>query len=343
MSEKPVRWGIISTANIAQKALIPAIHSAGNASLAFLGSHHASRAERLAAEYDFQLLSSYDAVIESDVDAIYNPLPNGMHGEWSIRALEAGKHVLCEKPLSLNPSEAIRMIDASRRTGRLLSEAFMYRFHPQIDLARRWLKEGRAGSLRLIRTCFSFNARPDPANPRFQIDQGPGALLDVGCYCINASRLFSGGPPEAVSSWATFDSGSHGDRSTTGILEYRDHAALFDCSFEATSRGQIELIGDLGVIELPRPWLPGSQEGLVLFRTPSGVQEETTAPANHYQLMVEDFSRAIQTGGAPRWTAEDALENMRVIEAARISSREGRRVLLSDIPGRPAHGPAQLF
>lgn len=344
MAGDAIRWGIISSANIAQKALIPAIDAAGNAELAMLGTRHGDRVAAVREQYEFALVPSYDAVLASDVDAVYIPLPNGMHADWAIRALEAGKHVLCEKPLALNPDQALAMIDAARRTGLLLAEAFMYRFHPQIEQALKLLREKRIGELRLVRTCFSFNAAPDEANPRFQHDQGPGALLDVGCYCINATRLFSGGPPLAVSAWGSYHQPSGGDLTTAAILEYPGHAGLFDCSFQASSRSGVELVGDSGVLELPRPWLPSDQPGKVILRTALGSEEFATPAANHYQLMVEDFSRAIQEHKQPRWTAEDALENMRVIEAVKVASRQGRRVLMEEIVGgRAVKGPVALF
>jgi D-xylose 1-dehydrogenase (NADP+, D-xylono-1,5-lactone-forming) len=332
MAERTIGWGIISSANIGQKALIPAIAAAGNARLASLGTPNTARMRENAEEYGYRLLDSYEAVLaDPEVDAVYNPLPNGMHGEWSIRAMEAGKHVLCEKPMTVVPAETQEMIDVSRRTGKLLMEAFMYRFHPQIALAKELLDGGRVGTLRVIRTCFSFSGTPSASNPRYQPDQGPGALLDVGCYCINATRAFSGGAPLAVTAQSSWDAASQGDFTTAGLLEYEEHTAVFDCSFESYARAGIELVGSAGTIEILKPWLPGTEPAVVRVTDGSGVEELKTAGVDQYQLMVEHFSDCILTGKPLVRGPEDALENMRVIEAARRSAREGRRVPLSEV------------
>ncbi len=331
-AQKKVRWGIISSAGIARKALIPAITAASNAELACVGTGNPDRSRENAEEWGYELLHSYEAVLErSDVDAVYNPLPNGMHAEWSIKALEAGKHVLCEKPFTVAPSEIGPMVAAAEKADRRLMEAFMYRFHPQIDLAKQVLESGRIGTLRTIRAKFSFNAAPDPTNPRFQAGQGPGALMDVGCYCVNAIRFFSGGAPKAVTAWSTIHAESGGDLTTTGLLEYESHSALFDCSFESYFRMGIEIVGSDGTIALPKPWLPGKDPGVVRVSDKDGVEELTTPGVDHYQLMVEHFSDCILNGQAPVRGADDALENMRVLEAVRISAGEQRRVRWSEL------------
>lgn len=324
-----VRWGIISSAKIARNALVPAIHDASNAELVVLGTPNAERVKENAEQYGYRIAPSYEAVLEDpEIDAIYNPLPNGMHKDWSIRALEAGKHVLCEKPLTVVPAETEELIAAQQRTGKLLMEAFMYRFHPQIARAKEILDSGRIGTLRVIRTCFSFAGTPDPSNPRFQKDQGPGALLDVGCYCINATRAFSGGAPLAVSAWSKWDAESGGDFTTAGVLEYQNHVATFDCSFEAVFRSGIELVGSKGRIELPKPWLPGKDDALVQVWDENGQEDLVIPGVNHYQLMVEHFSDCILNGTQPVRGPEDALENMRVLDAIRRSATEQRRVVL---------------
>ncbi|MFN3653136.1 MAG: Gfo/Idh/MocA family protein [Armatimonadota bacterium] len=332
MAEREVGWGIISSAKIARNALVPAITAASNARLVCLGTPRPERVGENAEEYNYRLAPSYEAVLEDpEVEAVYNPLPNGKHAEWSIRAMEAGKHVLCEKPFTVTPAETEEMIAVSRRTGRVLMEAFMYRFHPQMELAKQVVESGRLGALRLIRTSFSFNLAPDPVNPRFQADQGPGALMDVGCYCVNATRLFGGGAPKAVSAWATWDEASGGDLSCAGVLEYDGFAGLFDCSFESAARSGIEVVGTEGRLEIPKPWLPGKDPAVVRVWDQNGEEELTTEGVDHYTLMVEHFSECVRTGSAPVRGPEDALENMRVLEAVRRSARERRRVELSEI------------
>jgi predicted dehydrogenase len=325
MADRQVGWGILSSANIARKAVTPAIATAGNARVVCAGTPNGEKLREHAAQYG-------SVLADPEVDAVYNPLPNGMHAEWSIRALEAGKHVLCEKPMTVYPAETAEMIAAAKKAGRWLMEAFMYRFHPQMTLAREVLDSGRIGELRLVRTSFTFNSAPNPANPRFQRDQGPGALLDVGCYCVNATRFFSGGAPLAVCAESSWHEESGGDMTSAGLLEYPSHAALFDCSFEAAGRSGIELVGSGGTIELPRPWLPGMEPGLVRVTDRAGTEELKTEGVDQYRLMVEHFSDCILNDRPPVRGPEDALENMRVLEAIRRSARERRRVELSEIP-----------
>jgi xylose dehydrogenase (NAD/NADP) len=328
---KKVGWGILSSARIARSALIPAIAAASNARVVCLGTPNAEKARESAERYRFRLAPSYEAVLDDpEVAAVYNPLPNGMHAAWSIRALEAGKHVLCEKPFSVTVAEAEAMIAVAQRAGRWLMEAFMYRFHPQMSLAREVLESGRIGAPRLIRSSFTFNLPPNPENPRFQRDQGPGALMDVGCYCVSATRYFSRGAPVAVTAWSTWHRASGGDMTTAGLLEYEAHVGLFDCSFEAAGRSGIEIVGSDGRIELPRPWLPGREPAAIRITGGQRTEDLKTGGVDQYRLMVEHFSDCILEQRAHAWPPEDALENMRVLQAVRRSAIEGRRVLLTE-------------
>lgn len=327
-----IGWGVLSSANIAQKAVIPAIHAAANGYVAALGTPNGQKVRESAERYGYRVLPSYEAVLaDPQVTAVYNPLPNGLHAEWTIRALRAGKHVLCEKPMTVVASDTREMMRVAAETGRILMEAFMYRFHPQMALAREVLDSGRLGTLKLIRAAFSFSSTPDPANPRFQADQGPGALLDVGCYCVNAIRFFSGGAPAAVSAWARWDPSFDGDMTCAGVLEYAEHAGLFDCSFEEAGRSGIEVVGSRGRLEIPKPWLPGTDPAVIHVWGPDGHEELKTEGVNHYQLMVEHFGECVRTGRPPIRGADDALENMRVLDAIRRSAREQRRVPLAEV------------
>ena len=329
---RKVRWGIISSAKIARNALVPAITEAANAELLYVGTGNPERSRENAERYGYRLLPSYEAILEQpEIDAVYNPLPNGLHAEWTIKALEAGKHVLCEKPFTVYPHEVPAVVSAAEKAGRWLMEAFMYRFHPQMELAKSVLDSGRIGALRFIRSSFTFNSAPDPTNPRFQAGQGPGALLDVGCYCINATRFFSGDAPKAVTAWSTYHEESGGDLTTTGVLEYESHSGLFDCSFESFFRMGIEVVGSEGTIQLPKPWLPGRDPAVVRVTDQHGTEELTTEGVDQYRLMVEHFSDCILSNHAPVRGPEDALENMRVLEAIRRSAAERRRVTLDEI------------
>jgi predicted dehydrogenase len=283
-------------------------------------------------QYGFRVLPSYEAVLaDPEVDAIYNPLPNGLHAPWSIKALQAGKHVLCEKPFTVGPSEIDGMVAAAETAGKWLMEAFMYRFHPQIPLAKQVLDSGRIGALRTIRASFTFNSAPNPENPRFQKGQGPGAVWDVGCYCINAIRFFSGGVPLAATAWSSWHEESGGDLTTNGLLEYESHSALFDCSFESAFRTGLEIVGSDGRIEILKPWLPGTAPAVIRVTDKDGEEELTTEGVDQYQLMVEHFSDCILNNHAPVRGPEDARENMRTMEAVRRSALEKRRVLLAEV------------
>jgi predicted dehydrogenase len=330
--ERVVNWGILSSARIARNALVPAIEAAENARLVCIGTPRPDRVAEIAENFAVRVLPSYEAVLDDpSVTVVYNPLPNGMHAEWTVRALAAGKQVLCEKPFSVTPEECERVIAAAQKADRRVMEAFMYRFHPQMAVAKEALESGRIGEVRLIRSCFTFNLPPTAENPRFQRDQGPGALMDVGCYCVNATRFLSGGSPAAVSAWATWHEESGGDLTTAGVLEYAGHAALFDCSFEAAGRSEIEVVGSAGRLEIPRPWLPGVDPAVVRVWDRNDLEELTTEGVNQYELMVEAFSDCILASQAPPLPPEDSLENVRVLEAIRRSAREKRRVGLEEV------------
>lgn len=324
-----IGWGIISSANISRRALIPAIAAAGNATLECVGTPNAAKVEANAREFGYRILPSYESVLEDpSVTAIYNPLPNGLHAEWSIRAMEAGKHVLCEKPFTCHADEIAAMVDASRRTGMWLMEAFMYRFHPQMALAKEILQSGRLGTLRFIRASFTFNSAPNPSNPRFQRGQGPGALLDVGCYCVNAVRHFSDGAPAAVTAWSSIEAECGGDMTTTALLEYPTHTALIDCSFESFGRAGIEIVGSAGKLEIPKPWLPGLDPALIVVTDKNGVETFTTEGVDQYRLMVEHFGDCILNNHPPVRGPEDAHENMRVLDAIALSAAQHQRIEL---------------
>jgi predicted dehydrogenase len=332
MAKTTINWGIISSAKIGRNALMPAIDAAENARLVAVGTPNAEKVREQQEKYGFRVISSYEELLaDPEIDAVYNPLPNGMHAEWSIKALEAGKHVLCEKPFTVTPDEIDSMVAAAENSGKWLMEAFMYRFHPQMDRAKEIVQSGRIGTMRFIRASFTFNSKPDPVNPRFQRDQGPGALLDVGCYCVNGIRHFSGGAPTAVSAWASWDEASGGDMTTTGLLEYPSHSGLFDCSFESAGRSGIEVVGSTGRLEIPRPWLPGLDPAVIRVWDKNGQEEVTLDGVSHYKLMVEHFDDCIRNNHPPVRGPEDARENMRVLEAIRRSALEHRRVELSEI------------
>ncbi|MDX6536746.1 MAG: hypothetical protein QOD37_1087 [Gaiellales bacterium] len=317
----PVRWGILSTADINRKLLAGAALSP-EVEVVAVGSRELGRAQAFAAEHGIpQAYGSYEELLaDPSVEAVYIPLPNTLHCEWSIRALEAGKHVLCEKPMSSSPAEVEAAFDASERTGCLLTEAFMYRHHPQAKRLVQLIAEGAIGELRLVRSVFSYGLF-DESNIRLRRDVDGGSLMDVGCYCISGSRLIAG-EPEAVFGRAYI--GPTGtDWAFTGSLRFPgDVLALFDCATCLSGRDELEAMGSEGSLFLDDPW--HCRSPVIELRRDGEVERIELEPANPYQLELEDLGRAIRSGGAPLLGREDAVAQARAIAALRRSAADGR-------------------
>lgn len=319
-----IRWGILGTADIARKALIPAMNEASNAVAAAVASRDGERARTYADKNGIPVAyGSYDELLaDPEIDAVYNPLPVSMHAEWSIRAAEAGKPVLCEKPLCVNGAEARAMRAAFDERGLLLMEAIMFRHHPLTREVARMVAEGYVGELRMVHA--QFNA--DPAgedNIRLRKETGGGALLDVGCYCTSVMRLLAGAEPADVTAQATYnendvDVGFVGTmlfpRGVVGHLGC-GLRTQFDCSYGACgSEGR--LLVDWGAMVA---W-PG--EDFVIRRWRGGESDEVVVPAaNHYKLMVEDFGRALLDGTPPVLDIEDSVLNMDAMDRLMAAAR----------------------
>src|SRR3954468_17242115 len=249
-----VRWGILSTARIAQR-VVDGARLAENAELVAVASREEARARAYAGEHGIpRVHGSYEALLaDPEVDAIYNPLPNSLHVPWTITALEAGKHVLCEKPLTRDPAQVERAFDAAERAGRVLMEAFMWRFHPQTDELVRLVRSGAVGDVRLVRTAFGFGGI-HPDNVRLQSSLEGGALMDVGCFCVSAVRLLCG-EPERVSGEQVLGGDGAVDIRFAGVLRFAgDVVATFDCGMDVHRRHSIEVVGSDGTIFVPSPW-----------------------------------------------------------------------------------------
>jgi D-xylose 1-dehydrogenase (NADP+, D-xylono-1,5-lactone-forming) len=317
----PVRWGILSTADINRKLLAGAALSA-EVDVVAVGSRDPGRARAFAERHGIPTAyGSYEELLaDPAVEAIYNPLPNTMHCDWSIRALEAGKHVLCEKPMSSSPAEVESAFAAAERTGFLLTEAFMYRHHPQTKRLQALLAEGAIGELRLIRSVFSYGLF-DESNIRLRTDVDGGALMDVGCYCISGSRLL-GGEAEAVFGRAYI--GPTGtDWAFTGSLRFPgDVLALFDCATCLPHRDELEAIGSEGSLFLDDPW--HCVNPVIELRRDGSVEPIDVEAGNPYQLELEDLGRAIRNGTTPLLGRDDAVAQARVIDALRRSAADGR-------------------
>jgi predicted dehydrogenase len=319
-------WGIISTADINRK-LIPGAQASPKVDLVAVASRDRRRAEEYARSFGIErAYGSYEELLaDPDVEAVYISLPNTMHCEWSVRAVEAGKHVLCEKPLTRHPDEAAAAFDAADRAGRLLSEAFMYRHNPQTAKLRELIDGGAVGDVRLVRSAFSYSLY-DAGNIRLRTDVEGGALMDVGCYCVSGSRLAAGGEPESV-----FGQAWYGETGTdwvfTGSLRFPgDVLAVFDCGTALPERDELEVIGSDGSLFLDDPW--HCNVPVIERRSGGEVERIELTPADSYRLELENVSDAIR-GEAPLLLGrEDALAQARALEALHRSAQAGERVEL---------------
>ena len=242
-----LRWGILSTANIATGKVVPGIQRADRCEIVAIASRDIDTARRVAGRLGIpRAHGSYEALLaDPDVDAVYIPLPNHLHAEWTIAAARAGKHVLCEKPLAMTTADAERMIEAARAAGVHLMEAFMYRHHPSWVAVRELVASGRIGPLRAVQTWFSFY-NDDPANIRNILEYGGGALFDIGCYAINLSRMLFEGEPTRVSGAIQRDPTCGVDILTSAILEFDEGIASFTCSTRAETDQRVDIYGPTG-------------------------------------------------------------------------------------------------
>ena len=316
-ADQPVRWGILSTANIGVKAVIPAIAASNNGRLAAIASRDlATRrggGRALARHARARQLRS--PARRPQVEAVYISLPNALHAEWTIRAAAAGKHVLCEKPLGATPAEVRAMSEARRTAGVLLMEAFMYRFHPQIRWALEQIAAGAVGPVRLVRGAFAFDIRSSPGDIRLQAALAGGSLMDVGCYPLNFSRAVYSASPLAVAARAVVPSGSEVERGVAAVLDFGgERLAVIDCSFEQPAQQFIEVAGDRGRLTIPRPFTPREQETIVRIERGDEAVERRFAPTDQYRLQVEHFAACVRTGAPPFLTLEDALAQAESID-----------------------------
>ena len=321
----PVKWGILSTADINRK-VIPGAHASDKVELVAVGSRDQARAEAYARDWGIpRAYGSYAALLaDPEIEAIYISLPNTMHAEWSINALDAGKHVLCEKPFTRHPAEVDAAFDAAERNGRLLSEAFMYRHNPQTAKLAELVRGGAIGELRLVRSAFSY-ALYDESNIRLRTDVEGGALMDVGCYNVSGSRLL-GGEPERV--WGEAWFGPSGtDWVFAGTLRFPgDVLAIFDCGTALTSRDELEAIGSEGSLFLDDPW--HCVHPVLEVRTEGSVERIELEPVDSYRLELENLSDAIRGEAELLLGREDAFGQATALEALHRSATTGAAAFL---------------
>jgi predicted dehydrogenase len=327
---KKIRWGVLSTAAIGLKKVIPGMQKGQLTSIDAIASRELAPAKKAATELGIPTAyGSYEELLaDPNIDAIYNPLPNHLHVPWTIKAAEAGKHVLCEKPISLTVAEAETLLAVRARTGVRIGEAFMVRLHPQWIRVRELIREGRIGEVRSFFGFFSyFNI--NPANIRNRVDVGGGALMDIGCYLIQAARYAFAQEPTRVVASIDRDPTLHTDRLTSAILEFPAGQAVFTCSTQLVPYQRFQFLGAKGRIELEVPVnVPPDRETKLLIDTGSdlfggGITTETFAVCDQYTLQGDAFSKAILEDTEVPVPVEDAIKNMAVIEAIFRSGKSG--------------------
>jgi predicted dehydrogenase len=318
-----VSWGFLSTAKINDK-LLPGAAESDRVDVIAVASRDAARADAYARERGIErAYGSYEELLaDPDVEAVYISLPNSLHVEWSIRALEAGKHVLCEKPLSRRPEDVERAFHAAEQSDRLLMEAFMYRHNPQTAKLEELVGGGTIGRLRLVRAAFSFPLA-DAENVRLDASLDGGALMDVGCYCVSGARLLGGEPEQVYGEQVLSESGV--DELFAGTMRLPgDVLAQFDSGLVLQVRDELEAIGEEGSLFLDDPW--HCKRPMIELRTANGVEEIAVEPSDSYRLQLENVSDAIRSEAEPLLGREDALGQARAIEALYRSAAEGRPV-----------------
>jgi predicted dehydrogenase len=319
------RWGILSTANINRLVLAGAAASA-QAEIAAVASRDLLRAAAYARDQGIpRAYGSYEELLaDPSLEAIYNSLPNSLHVEWAMRAVQAGKHVLCEKPLSRHPEQVDELFDAAERAGRLCMEAFMWRHNPQTKRLAALVADGAIGQLRFVRAAFSFPLT-DPADVRLRSDLDGGALMDVGCYCVSACRLLAGEPVRVSAQQVVAPSGV--DVRFTGSLAFDGPVlASFDCAMDLPDRSELEAIGSEGTIRVQDPW-HCRQPGLRLERG-SGVEVIEVVREDSYRLELENLGAAIRGEATPLLGRADAVGQARTIEALYRAAATGAIVFL---------------
>ena len=323
-----VKWGIVSTANINRLFLAGACQSDSVEILA-VASRDQAKADEYAKSNDIErAYGSYDALLnDPDVEAVYISLPNSLHVESTINALEAGKHVLCEKPLSRHPAEVERAFDIAEHNDRLLMEAFMWRHNPQTHRLTELIQQRAVGRIRIIRAAFGFVA-PDPQDVRLDPKLDGGALMDVGCYCVSGARLIAGEPERVASEQALGGQGDGVDVAFAGVMRFKDDVtAHFDAGLALASQDLLEVVGDEGTLRLNDPW-HCRQAGIDVIRFDDSIERIEVEPTNSYRLEAENMSAAIRGEAQLLLGREDAVGQAKAIEALYKAADTGQTVSL---------------
>ncbi len=325
--ERKIRWGVISTALIGTAKVIPAMQGADYCDIRAIASRNLEKAEASAAELGIpRAYGSYEQLLaDPEIEAIYNPLPNHLHVPVSIQAIEAGKHVLCEKPIGLSSAEGQQLVDAARAHPELkVMEAFMYRHHPQWQKARQLVQDGAIGQLRTIQSFFSYH-NVDADNIRNQADIGGGGMMDIGCYPISLSRFIFDRLPERAMAWVERDPDFQTDILSSVMLDFGSGTSTFTCSTQLAPYQRVHIVGDTGRIEIEIPFNAPPDQPCRLWHQgeTTGIEETCFDICDQYGIQGDLFSRAIIDDTPVPTPIEDAVENMQVIEAIFQSARSG--------------------
>ncbi|MFN7994646.1 MAG: Gfo/Idh/MocA family oxidoreductase [Bryobacteraceae bacterium] len=326
-----VRWGVLGVASIAVRKVIPAMQQGEWSEIAAIASRDMRKAEGAAGALNIQkAYGSYEELIaDPEIEAIYNPLPNHLHVPWSIRCAQAGKHVLCEKPVALDADQARELLRVQKETGVRIGEAFMVRAHPQWLRTRELVRSGRIGKLRSVQGFFSYD-NPDPTNIRNVNEWGGGGLMDIGCYPINTSRFIFGEEPRRVMAIIERDPVMKVDRLTSGVLDFPSGQSVFTCGTQLVAYQRMQFFGTAGRIEIEIPFNAPSDRACRIFvddgsdLSGAGIETETFPVCDQYTLQGDLFSKAIRGHGEVPVAIEDAILNMAVIDALVRSAESGK-------------------
>ena len=321
-----VRWGVLSTAKIGMEQVIPAMQSGKYCEITTIASRNLNKAQAAVKQLGIpKAYGSYEELLaDPDIDAVYIPLPNHLHVPWSIKALDAGKHVLCEKPIGLTTAQAQELLDAAQKRPQLkVMEAFMYRHHPQWQRARELVADGKIGDLRTIQSFFSYY-NVDPDNIRNKADIGGGGLMDIGCYCISLSRFIFDAKPRRVFGIMEYDPHFNTDRLTSGILDFGRGTSTFTCSTQLMPYQRVNIFGTEGRVEIEIPFNAPTNRPCKMWHQHGTEMDEILLDVyNQYTIQGDLFSQAVLNDTDVPTPLEDAVANMKVIEALVQSAKSG--------------------
>ena len=328
-----LRWGVLGCADIALRAMMPALQRASNGEVVAIASRDLAKAQEAAARHKIpRAYGEYDALLaDPAVDAVYIPIPNSPHKPWTVRAIQHGKHVLCEKPLALSTAEVDEIIEAANTHGKVAMEAVMYHLHPQTDRVRQIIRSGDLGQVHLVTAMFTYNL-PDPGDIRLVRSLGGGILLDVGTYCVSVARLAMGREPESVLGSARIGPTSDVDEVFTGLLRFPagEHAA-FACSLRGPRQQEYRITGTEGSLTVPIPFAPGTEDRTLILRTGwqrgKEREEHVVVPgADQYQLLAEHFAFCVRSEAQPAIPLTETRANVAAVSKLMESALSGAPV-----------------